>query len=83
MCPVLPVSLCCVLCVLRSVSCVASVSVLCFVCLRSVSCVASVSVLCFVCLCSVSCVPDVLFIFVLCVVYPMLPVSLDGPFGFL
>jgi hypothetical protein len=59
--------------------------VFCFVCRRLVSCVPNVtsfSVFCFVCRRLVSCVPNVtsfsgLFVVVLCLVYPMLPVSLD------
>jgi hypothetical protein len=80
-CTMLPVSMCCVLLFCLSSSCVLCahccqclcVVFYCFVCLRPVSCVhnvASVSVLCFI----------VLFVFVLCLVYPMLPVSLDCPF---
>jgi hypothetical protein len=45
-------------------------------------------IFCFVCFRPVSCVPKVtsvsgLFVFVLYLVYPRLPVSLDCPFGFL
>ena len=48
-----------------------------FVCLRSVSCVPNVSS--FSGLSILHC-PSYLFVFVMCLVYPMFPVSLDCPF---
>jgi hypothetical protein len=65
--PMLPVSVC-----LRSVYCVPNVAS--FVCLRSVSCVPHVASFClssFSVLCTQCC--QFLFVFVQCLVYPMLP----------
>ena len=91
--PMLPVSLDCPF-VIAPQFCLSSSCVLCAQCCQFLWIVHSSLPLSFVCLRPVSCVPNVasfsrlsilhcpsvLFVFVLCLVYPMLPVSLDCPF---